>query len=184
MEKTTDEIIKSHIIFSITAGAIPIPLIDIASVTAIQIDLLKQLAKFYSIEYDEHKGKSFASSLAGATFARIGASLIKAIPGVGTLLGLGSQAILSGASTYALGKIFDSHFSENGDFNNFNLDSMKEQYQKLIQSGKDVAKDIKNNLKNDDVYETIEKLNELKEKGALSETEYQKTKEKLLKKIS
>jgi len=183
-EKEIDNLIKKHIIFSMTAGAIPIPLADIVAVTAIQLDMIKEIAEIYSVDYDKNKGKSLASSLAGASFARFGASIIKAIPGVGTIVGLGTQVILSGASTYALGKIFDSHFLEEGDLFNFDTDSVKSTYNDLLKKGKDVAKGIKKDLKSEDTFETIEKLKELKESGAITEEEFESTKKKLLKKIS
>ena len=42
--KVADKIVRSHVIWSMGAGLIPVPLFDLAAVTAIQIDLLKQLA--------------------------------------------------------------------------------------------------------------------------------------------
>ena len=96
MSEKIDDIVKSHVIFSMTAGAIPIPVADIAAVTAIQVDMIRQIAKEYNVPFDENIGKSIASSLAGASLARIGASAVKSIPAVGTLLGVGTQVLLSG----------------------------------------------------------------------------------------
>lgn len=184
MDEKTEKIIKSHIIYSMTAGAIPIPLADIAAVTAIQIDMIKQIAERYSVNYDVNKGKSFASSLAGASFASVGASIVKLLPGVGTLVGIGTQVILSGASTYALGNIFEGHFSGGGTLSNFNIDGVKGQYAKLLKKGKKFAREVRKGIKEDDVFETIEKLKKLKESGAISNEEFEKTRKKLLDKLS
>jgi uncharacterized protein (DUF697 family) len=40
-----DEIIKNHVWFSTIPGWLPIPLIDLAAVTAVQIDMIKQLCE-------------------------------------------------------------------------------------------------------------------------------------------
>lgn len=182
-KKSAEDIISNHVIFAMTAGAIPVPVADIVAVSAIQYDMIRQIAEFYNINYDSNKGKTLASSLAGATVSRIGASALKAIPGVGTLLGIGSQIVMAGAATYALGKLFDSHFSGGKSLDNVNLDSVKEQYKDLLSKGKEYAKDLKKSFSKDDVFQTIEKLNQLKENGAITEEEFLRTKEKLLSKI-
>ncbi len=182
-KKSIDDIISNHVIFAMTAGAIPVPVADIIAVSAIQYDMIKQVAEFHNADYDANKGKTLASSLAGATFSRIGASALKAIPGVGTILGIGSQMVMAGATTYALGKLFDSHFSGNRNLDNINLDSVKAQYKDLLNKGKEYAKDLKKNFSKDDVFQTIEKLNQLKSSGAITEEEFLRTKEKLLSKI-
>ena len=38
------------------AGAIPVPLVDIAAVTAIQLDLIKELADHYDVDYSRERG--------------------------------------------------------------------------------------------------------------------------------
>jgi uncharacterized protein (DUF697 family) len=47
----SSSIIKSHVVGSMGGGAIPIPFIDVVAVTAIQLDMIKQLARFYSAYY-------------------------------------------------------------------------------------------------------------------------------------
>ena len=181
--KKTENIISSHVIYAMTAGAIPVPVADIVAVSAIQYDMINQIAEAYKAKYDSEKGKALASSLAGATASRIGASFIKAIPGVGTFLGIGSQMLMAGATTYALGKIFDSHFSGNKNLDNFNIEAVKNQYREFLNKGKAYAREVKKNFGRDDVFDTIEKLNQLKSTGAISEEEFRNIKEKLLNKI-
>lgn len=181
--KKADSIISTHVVYAMTAGAIPVPVADIVAVSAIQYDMIKQIAEAYNAKYDSEKGKALASSLAGATASRIGASFIKAIPGVGTFLGIGSQMLMAGATTYALGKIFDSYFSGNKNLDDFNIEAVKNQYRELLAKGKEYARELKKNFSRDDVFDTIEKLNQLKSTGAISEEEFRKTKERLLNKI-
>lgn len=181
-----DDIIKSHVIFSMTAGAIPIPLVDFIAITAIQLDMLKQIANFYKIDYDQNKGKSLASSLIGTSLAKIGASVIKALPGIGTFAGIGAQVILAGTSTYALGKVFETHFEGNGTLLDFDAKMMKKKYRHFVEKGEGIVKKYRNEQKErkkEDVMDTIEKLKGMKEKGDITEKDFERTKEGLLKKL-
>jgi uncharacterized protein (DUF697 family) len=181
---TIDSIIKSHIIYSMTAAMIPVPLVDISAVTVIQLDMIKQIASAHGAQYDQDAGKSFVSSLAGATLARLGASAVKAIPGVGTLVGISAQVALSGASTYALGKIFDAHFSNKGSIFDINAERLKAKYEELLEKGKEVVRGLADEKKAEDIPATIAKLKELRDSGAISEEDFERTKNKLLDKMA
>jgi hypothetical protein len=80
LKKDTERTIREHVSFSIVAGAIPFPVVDIAAVTAIQLDMLKQLADHYEVDFNRERGKSLSSSLFSATvgslIGRTGASMI------------------------------------------------------------------------------------------------------------
>jgi uncharacterized protein (DUF697 family) len=184
----TEQIILNHVGFSMVAGAIPIPIVDIVAVSAIQMDMLVQLAKEYEVDFNLERGKSLASSVMGAGLGsflgRLGASAVKSVPGLGTILGIGSQVILAGASTYALGKVFDAHFSSNGNMLNINVEEMQKQFDSLLQKGKDVAEGIRKKESEDDVMATIEKLKALKDKGAISNEEFAAAKKDLLAKVT
>jgi len=107
MTKTeqVDKIINNHVLYSMGLGIVPIPLIDIVGVTAAQLDMLSQIGKVYGKPFSDIAGKSFIASVTGTSMARIGASFIKAIPGIGSIIGGVSMSIMSGASTYALGQV-------------------------------------------------------------------------------
>lgn len=180
--QTIDDIIKTHVIYAMTAGAIPVPVADFVAVSAIQYDLIQKVAEFHKVDYDSNKGKTLATSIAGASATRLGASIVKALPGVGTLLGIASQVIISGATTYALGKIFDSHFANNGTLDSLNTEAVKAKYKEYVDKGREYAKNLKKSFSKDDVISTVEKLQELKNSGAISEAEFQSLKEKLLNK--
>ncbi|NNK89745.1 MAG: DUF697 domain-containing protein, partial [Saprospiraceae bacterium] len=100
----SNSIIKNHMIWSMGAGFIPVPVADFFAVSAIQLDMIRQLSKIYEINFKETEGKAVISALTGSGIARIGARAIKFIPGIGSVLGGVTLAVLSGASTYALGE--------------------------------------------------------------------------------
>ncbi len=142
-----EKIIRDHVLWAMGAGLVPIPLADIAGVTAIQMDALKKLAELHGVPFTEDTGKRFVAALAGGVAASMGASLIKAIPGVGSFIGGVSMSAMSGASTYAICQVADEHFRTNGDFLKMDWDEAKEAYKKALEKGKEVVKSLKASAK-------------------------------------
>ncbi len=179
--KIADKIVRSHVIWSLGAGLIPVPLFDLAAVTAIQIDMLKQLADLYEVDFSQSQGKAFVSALTGSTFAKIGSSLIKAIPGVGTVLGGLSMSALSGASTYAVGHVVISHLESGDGFLDVDIDSAKAAYADAFEKGKDFVSDLKDQEDTGkDVFKALQELGKLREQGVITEEEFEAQKQKLL----
>ena len=184
-----NSIINNHVMFSLGAGLVPIPILDIAAVTAVQLDLLRQLSNLYDIDFKENIGKNLISALSSSTLARVGASFIKVIPGIGSLIGGVSMSIMAGASTYAIGQVFARHFASGGNFEDVVMDKAKKMYEEEFEKGKEVAGKMNKNKKagkpkagiNEQVFDQIEKLATLKEKGAITDKEFQTMKDKLLK---
>lgn len=174
-------IIRSHVLWAMGGGLIPIPLVDFAAVTAIQLEMLQQLADLYGVNYSQNNGKAFVSALTGTTVARLGASLLKAIPGFGTVLGGASMSLTSGASTYAVGQVAIEHFASSGNLSNFVEDQLKKAYEDAFQRGKSYVSDLEDNQQQAaDVYQALEKLGKLREQGILTEEEFQAKKQQLL----
>lgn len=137
------EIVRSHTIYSMGGSLIPIPILDLAAVTAIQLDMVKQLSNLFGADYSENSGKSLVGALTGNIFARLGASLIKSIPGIGSLLGGISLVALSGAATYALGNVYVRHVSEGGSLSDLNPEDYKEFFKERFEEGKKKAAEWK-----------------------------------------
>ena len=206
LNEKANRIIQTHVLYSMGAGAIPIPLLDLTAVTAVQMDMIRQLCDLYDNDYSDVTGKALVASLTGSAFARYGASIIKAIPGIGSLLGGISMVALSGASTYAVGQVTGSFLSGNVQLDNIDMDRAKEMFDEKFQEGKKVAQELKDKAKekatnleeeieevieksavvkkeDDDVYALLLKLGELRDKNIISEDEFQKKKKELLDKF-
>ncbi|MGB0385842.1 MAG: DUF697 domain-containing protein [Ardenticatenaceae bacterium] len=180
-----DNIVQSHVLWSMGAGLIPLPLIDLAAVTAIQMDMLQELANLYEVEYSKSVGNKFATALTGSTFAKLGASLVKALPGIGSIIGGFSMSVVSGASTYAVGQITIDHFEANGDFSNLDLKQAKKAYKEAFEEGKEVVSNLEKEQSetSSDVFETLEQLSKLKDKGIITEEDFEAQKDKLLSRL-
>ena len=135
-------IIRNHVIWSMGASyVIPLPVADVFAVSALQLDMIRQLCRVYNIDFAETQGKAIVTSLTTSAMTKAGArSLIKLIPGVGTVIGGVTTAILNGASTYALGEVFKKHFGNGGTFLDFDTDRLRKMYNEKFEKGKDVAK--------------------------------------------
>tara|TARA_B100000959_G_C14984143_1_gene624829 strand:+ start:1472 stop:2068 length:597 start_codon:yes stop_codon:yes gene_type:complete len=142
----TDVIIKNYWLLSMGASTIPIPLIDVVAVAGIQLKMLHKLAGLYGIEFLENRGKSIVAALIGSIlpveFSRgLVGSVAKIIPGAGLIMGMTTLPIFSGASTYAVGRVFIQHFESGGTFLDFDPEKVKRYYAEQFKRGKEkVAK--------------------------------------------
>ena len=121
-------------------------------------------------------------------------AMIKFIPGIGSVIGGVTMAVLSGASSYALGEVFKKHFETGGTFLDFDPKRLKKMYNEKFEKGKKVAEQIKreNERKREAAEQaaegktsgkTVDKLKELAElrrEGLISEEEFTAMKKKLI----
>jgi uncharacterized protein (DUF697 family) len=90
-----------------TAGAFPIPFVDLVLISGIQTRMVYELAKVYGQPLARERLAELASALGLGMLSRQATrALIKVIPGLGTVLGSVAGGALAGASTFALGKAF------------------------------------------------------------------------------
>jgi uncharacterized protein (DUF697 family)/predicted GTPase len=91
-----------------TAGAIPIPWVDMLALLPIQSRMIYHLARFYGQPLSAGRFLELAGTLGLGAAVRQGTrELMKLIPYVGSVAG----AVLAGASTFALGKAFCFYYS-------------------------------------------------------------------------
>jgi uncharacterized protein (DUF697 family) len=194
-EKHADTIIKNHIIWSMGAGLIPVPIVDFFAVSGIQLDMIRQLCKLYDQDFKETQGKAIVTSLTGSGIARMGArAMVKFIPGVGSVIGGVTMAVLSGASSYALGEVFKKHFETGGTFLDFDPKRLKKMYNEKFEKGKQVAEQIKKeqdakrkaadqafeNKTSGKMVDKLKELAELKKEGLITDEEFAAMKKKLI----
>ncbi len=138
-----EAVIKSSVIWSMGAGLIPIPVADMVAVTAIQMDMLKQLCVIYETNFSESQFKTLLATLTGSALSRMGAEAIKIIPGLGSVIGGVSMAAISGATTYAVGQVFMTHFENGGTMQNFDVEAFKDFYKKQFERGKAFVEELR-----------------------------------------
>jgi uncharacterized protein (DUF697 family) len=137
-----EKVIRDSVAWAMGAGLVPIPVVDMVAVTAIQIDMLKQLASLYQVDFSETRLKSWIAALSSGVMSKVGAGMIKFIPFIGTVVGGLSMSVLSGASTYAVGQVFVRHFESGGTLLDFDVNKFKEFYLHQFEVGREFIENL------------------------------------------
>jgi uncharacterized protein (DUF697 family) len=140
-------LVKKYMWWSMGAGLIPVPLIDIATVSGVQLKMLSELSKVYDVKFSKNAGKSIVSALIGGISADALSksyitSAIKSIPIIG-IVGSVSMPVFSGATTWAIGKVFIQHFASGGTFLDFDPQKVKDYFMNLFKQGQEMAHNMK-----------------------------------------
>lgn len=197
--KHADTIIRNHVVWAMGAGFIPVLIADIFAVSALQLDMIRQLCKAYDVDFQQTQGKAIVTSLTSSTLARVSAgSLVKLVPGLGSILGGVTISVFAGASTFALGEVFKKHFESGGTILDFDPARLKKLYQEKFEKGKKVAEDLARKSKEEAQPEVkvresegekkvssvlmtrLRDLNELRKEGIISDEEFDQMKKRLL----
>ncbi len=77
-------LVKKYMWYSMGAGIIPIPFVDLAALSGVQLKLLYDLSALYEVEFSQHKVQNIISTLAGILTASVTSglvgSLVKIVP--------------------------------------------------------------------------------------------------------
>ena len=153
-QERADELIQNHVAGAAAAAAIPLPLLDLVAVTAVQLSLMRRLGRLYGAEVGVDPAGAFGVGLFGALLPRVAASALKILPGIGTIGGAVAQSALSGATTWALAQ------------------SMRDRLERGALDPETRA--------HSDVSRSLERAERLRRRGLLSEEEYLRTRDELL----
>ena len=131
-------IIKKYTALSSTAALIPMPLVDLAASTGLQLKMLKDLCDLYEIPFSEHRGKALITTLiSGYHVGLFAGSFAKLIPVISMAGAIASMFVLSGSVTYAVGLLFMYHFGKGGTLSDFDPEQQKEKFKKHFYEGKE-----------------------------------------------
>ena len=127
-DELASQVVDRFSLFSGAAGLIPVPLIDLAAVAGVQLQMLRRLSEIYGVPFSENYGKSIIASLAGSIISKSTAvstamsfgSLLRGLPGAGTMIGALTMPVVSAGVTYVIGKVFAQHFASGGTLLDFN----------------------------------------------------------------
>jgi len=195
----SEDVIRNHVMWAMGAGLIWVPIVDFLAVSAIQLDMIRQLCKIQGKDFGENQGKAIITALTSSGASKIASRAVKFIPGIGTILGGITMSVMSGASTYAMGQVFKKHLEDGGTILDFDPRAFQKKYDEWFEKGKEYAESLSKSKKaeneeapkseqsqtsnNDKTRSAIDQLKdiaELKEKGLLTEEEYLQFKKKIL----
>lgn len=140
-------IVQRYTLGALAPGLIPLPLVDLAALTGIQLAMLGHLSSVYDVKFTRNLGKSLIGALVGNSTGVVVtptvASLFKVVPGLGSIYGGASVAVVGAAVTYAVGKVFQMHFEAGGNFLNFDPEQMRGYFSEQLEEGKKFATQAK-----------------------------------------
>jgi len=137
-----DRIIKKHVYAAMGSGLLPVPLADFLLILGIQLHLLRRISSLYYLPFSKYRVKNLLGALMGGAFSsscgvRLGAGIAKIIPIIGQTAAVVTVSASAGASTYAVGKVFNRHFAQGGTFLSFDPKEAAAFYQKMFTEGSD-----------------------------------------------
>jgi uncharacterized protein (DUF697 family) len=117
-------IVDRYARYSATAGLVPIPLVDVATIAAVQVTMLTRLAAHYNLPFSRERGKAVVSALLGGLMpALAGHQLLKL---VGTVAGMVSVSGFAFATTSAVGRVFIAHFEAGGTLLDIDIEQARQ----------------------------------------------------------
>ncbi len=171
-------IVNQHVLWSLGAGAIPLPVVDVLAVTGIQMDMLIALCHHFNRPFSEQWAKTIISSMWGSIAARYAASYIKFVPVIGTLFGGVSMAVMSGASAYALGQVFIAYLKDGKNLEDIDIEEAKQRYEQELEKGKTYAAALKD--KEGKKIEQLQQIQKLHDSKVLTKDEFGKLKKSIM----
>jgi len=126
---TTDRLLRANAIveryanFSALGGVIPLPLVNVAGVTAIILRMVNLLCKLYAVPYEQGRARALIVGLAGGAVPTTAAAvttstLMYFVPGA-NLVGLAVSSVTASACTRGIGRRVVGHFKSGGTLMDF-----------------------------------------------------------------
>lgn len=124
------DIVSKYAAWSSAFGVLPIPIADVAGISATQLAMLVALCKHYDVPFTEKWLRSLLGAIAGgvapwAVTSGIVSSFFKSMPGWGLGVGFVGMAGLSNLAARTLGNLFIDHFEAGGDLSDVDTEAMK-----------------------------------------------------------
>jgi uncharacterized protein (DUF697 family) len=111
-------------------GLVPLPLVDVAAITGLQIKLVHSLASKYGQDPKITRIRSLVGALFGSlvpvALGATSASALKAIPIIGPIVGIAVIPAFAVAATRAIGRVFVMHFESGGTLLDFDPEEMRQ----------------------------------------------------------
>jgi uncharacterized protein (DUF697 family) len=139
-EREALRLVHTYMGWSVGAGLIPLPLLDLAAIMGVQLKMIHSISQLYGVPFARDAAKSIIGALVGGgsstALAVPAASALKFVPIVGQIAGTLTEPALAAATTYALGKVFIQHYETGGNLLNFNAHDLRQYYQEQLASAR------------------------------------------------
>lgn len=128
--------VRRYSLLSAGLGIVPLPLVDMMTMMALQMLMVRKLAMLYDIPYAKQYSKAAVAGLiAGFNAGYLGGSALKMIPILGTII-FSAMPTINAAISYAVGKVFIQHFESGGTFLDFDPQKVRAYFEDQFRKGK------------------------------------------------
>jgi uncharacterized protein (DUF697 family) len=108
------KIVERHKVYAAAGGLVPVPIANVAAVTAVIMRMVKQLSDLYQLPFEQDRTRSAIIGLMGGAVptglgTAASSTLAIALPG-SAFVGLAVSAVTAGALTRSIGLVFVEHY--------------------------------------------------------------------------
>jgi uncharacterized protein (DUF697 family) len=144
-------VIHRNVLWALGAGVVPLPLVDMVAVLAVELKMLKQLSDVYDAKFTDDVAKKVVGSLLTSVGSvglgiAVAGSLFKLVPVVGSTLGAVSVPVFAATFTSALGKIFQMHLETGGTLLDFDPKAVRTHFKREFDRAKVEVTQIQKDL--------------------------------------
>jgi uncharacterized protein (DUF697 family) len=107
-------IVERHAYYAAVGGIIPLPIANVASITAVIVRMVKVLSDLYGVPFERDRARAIVIGMMGGAMptglaAVTTSTLVYIVPG-SALIGLAVSSIAAVACTRGIGRVFVEHF--------------------------------------------------------------------------
>lgn len=131
-EKDALLLVERYTKYAAAAGLVPLPLVDMAAITVIQVRMLRAMCELYDMPFSNERARVIVAALLGGVMPTLAGhqiltTIARRVTVVGTLFGMISVSGFAVAATYAVGRVFVLHFESGGTLLDVDLSKAKDQ---------------------------------------------------------
>jgi len=139
-----EAIIRRHVLWSVGAGVVPVPILDLIAISGVQLKMLSELSELYGLSFSEDIAKKligslFSSALGVGVGTALALSIGKIVPVLGSALGIVAVPVVAGAFTHATGRVFIMHFEAGGTLLDFDPHAMRSYFKQELERAKETV---------------------------------------------
>jgi uncharacterized protein (DUF697 family) len=107
-------IVERHATYSAAGGLIPVPIANVASVTAIIVRMVKMLSRLYDVPFERDRARAIVVGMVGGAMptglAAVATSTLQYLVPASGIVGLAVSSVAAVGSTRSIGLVFIEHF--------------------------------------------------------------------------
>lgn len=138
--KTREEaggITKRYAAYAAGVGLVPMPLLDLAALSALQVSLIEKISKLYGVPFNQVRAEAIVGGILGGWGAvsaggLAAVSLMRFAPVFGLPFAAATMPTMNAAVTWAIGKALITHYELAGTLMTLDPEEVKRRYQKEL----------------------------------------------------